>query len=131
MRLCQLCFAIFAAVLLIAPNAGAVDVCFSDSGTASFELKTNVLLFYLLLLLLFAWLWFPGIIPPAGMLLLLSINLLINSRLLSLFFKTGGLVFAVLAGLYYLLAYPLAVGSGALVGLLGQRNLQLKTMLRA
>jgi glycosyltransferase involved in cell wall biosynthesis len=104
---------------------------FSDSGTASLELKSNVLLFPLLLLLLFAWLSFPGIIPPAVLLLLLSINLLISHRLLYLFFKTGGLLFAVQAGLYYLLAYPLAVGTGALAGFLGQRNFQIKTMLRA
>lgn len=104
---------------------------YSDSGTASLELKINVLLFPLLLLLLFAWLSFPGIIPPAALLLLLSINLLTNHRLLALFFKTGGLVFAAQAGLYYMLAYPLAVGTGALAGLLGRRNLPIKTMLRA
>jgi glycosyltransferase involved in cell wall biosynthesis len=104
---------------------------FSDSGTASFELKTNVMHFHVLLLLLFAWLWFPGAIPLTSLLVLLFINLLINRRLLALFLKTGGPVFAVLATAYYLLVYPLAVGAGALAGLLGQRNFKIKTMLRA
>jgi glycosyltransferase involved in cell wall biosynthesis len=96
---------------------------FNDSGTASVELKSNVLF------LLLAWQRFPGIIPPAGLLLLLSINLLISRRLLRLFFKTGGLAFALPASLYYILIYPLAVGAGALAGFLGQRNFKLKTIL--
>ena len=99
---------------------------FNDSGTASHELKTTVLLFPVLLLLLFTWLMLPGVIPPMLLLVLLYINLLTNYRLLHLFYKTGGLVFAVTASLYYLLLYPLAVGAGALAGFLGQRNLQSK-----
>ena len=102
---------------------------FNDSGTASLELKSNVLLFHLLLLLFFTGLWFPGAIPPVVPLALLFANLLINHRLLHLFLKTGGLIFAVGASLYYLLAYPLAVGAGALAGLLDQReNLHSKTI---
>ncbi len=104
---------------------------FNDSGTASYELKTNVLLFHVLLLLFLAWMVFPGAIPPTFLLVLLYINLLANHRLLHLFFKTGGFVFAVPASLYYLLVYPLAVGTGVVAGFLGQLNFQIKKMLRA
>lgn len=100
---------------------------FNDSGTASLELKSTVLLFPILLTLLFAWLELPSVIPPAGLLLLMSANLIINRRLVRLFFQTGGLTFALAASLYYMLLYPLAVGTGALAGLLGQQKPQLKT----
>ncbi len=104
---------------------------FNDSGTASHELKTTVLLFPALLLLFLAWLGFPGAIPPTLLLVLLYINLLTNHGLLHLFFKTGGFMFAVPAGIYYMLVYPIAVGAGALAGFVGQLNFQIKKMLRA
>ena len=44
---------------------------------------------------------------------MLTFNLIVNRRLLSAFRRSGGLSFALVAALYYLLLYPLAVGAGA------------------
>lgn len=96
---------------------------FNDSGTASIELKTNVLLFYLLLLAFCAWFLFPGAVPLAALPALFFINALASHRLLALFLRTGGPLFGVLASAYYMLVYPLAVGGGALSGLLTQQKL--------
>lgn len=96
---------------------------FNDSGTASIELKTNVLLFYLLLLTFCAWLLYPGAVPPQSLPALLFINLLASRRLMKLFLRTGGPLFAVLAAGYYMLVYPLAVGAGAISGLLAKEKL--------
>jgi len=88
-----------------------------DSGTASVELKVNVLS------------WF--IIAAAGVLLLLSrstayvvpmglvavTNLFTSRRLLSAMLKAKGAGFACLATFYYTLLYPLAVSAGGLSGL--------------
>jgi len=99
---------------------------FSDSGTASIELKTNVLLFYILLLGFCGLLLYPGLVPTASLLVLFFINVLINRRLMNMFLRTGGLLFAVPATAYYMLAYPLAVGIGAFSGFLNKQKLSLE-----
>jgi glycosyltransferase involved in cell wall biosynthesis len=100
---------------------------FKDSGTASFELKTNVLLFHVLLLLFFALLKFPTVIPPASLLIVLFINFMINYRLMNMFRRTGGPLFGVLATAYYMVVYPLAVGIGAFSGFLNKQKLSFET----
>jgi hypothetical protein len=89
----------------------------SDSGTASTELKLDVLGFYLLALLgllrafrpeLVSW-WWPAVPVLA--------TILVSRSLLRQFYATGGPLFGLLAGGYYLLVYPLAVGAGGLAGL--------------
>lgn len=89
----------------------------ADSGTASVELKVNVLS------------WF--IIVASGTLLLLSgstgyavpmglgamTNLYASRRLLAAMHAAKGTGFACLATLYYTMLYPLAVGAGGLSGL--------------
>lgn len=90
----------------------------ADSGTASFELKANVVAYYLSWLLLFLslatghWTWWYSI---AGVQL---VNILINKKLLLAFCDTNDILFSLAAVLYYLVVYPLAVGLGAIVGVI-------------
>lgn len=96
---------------------------FKDSGTASFEMKTNVTIFYLLLLLFCTWVLLPGIILPQSLPLLFAGNLVVSRRLMTRFCRTGGPFFALLAVGYYLLVYPLAVGAGTFSGLCQKQKL--------
>lgn len=90
----------------------------ADSGTASHELKINVAagFFSALSGLAFlatgtpAWL-VAALLAQAG-------NALAQRRLLVAFYRAGGAAFAGASALYYFLVYPLAVGTGATVGLL-------------
>ncbi len=89
---------------------------FSDSGTASLGLKTNVATYALsLLLLVLAGLARePLALFPLP--LLHALNLYVNRGLLRAFFRAQGLRFSIASTLYYTLLYPAAVGAGALVG---------------
>ncbi len=90
-----------------------------DSGTASFELKFNVLSFLLVLLSVYGIIVFPC---PAPVILLpllpFSINLIVSRRLVASFYRSGGMAFALRAVLYYVFLYPLPVGTGSAVGVL-------------
>ena len=90
----------------------------SDSGTASRELKLNVFI----CLLCLAGLFLQGILRNPLVTLVVfpafTFNLLFNRRLLKAFFSTGGLFFGLAASAYYFSLYPLAVGAGALSGLM-------------
>ena len=90
---------------------------FADSGTASFALKANIILFSLIMLLVAASLSVQAVTTLYGALILLLVNIVINRRLFCLFYTSGGLFFMLKASLYYMLVYPLAVSSGALVGM--------------
>jgi len=90
----------------------------SDSGTASLELKTNVasLFFCALLVSLFTIskkAFFLPLIP-----LILFLNLWVNRGLLKAFYNIKGLLFSILATLYYTILYPLSVGTGSISGVL-------------
>lgn len=98
----------------------------ADSGTASVELKLNVAayVFNALLLLGYFLSGKTGLLLPMS--LLLGFNLYVNRGLLLAFRRAEGLGFALMATLYYLLLYPVAVIAGALAGLsLYFRNLGL------
>lgn len=88
----------------------------ADSGTASLEFKFNVVsLFVVLLLVLIGSLqqsW--SFLVPIP--LLLGSNFYFNRRLFGFFYRARGPFFAAGALLYYVLAYPLAVGIGACSG---------------
>lgn len=89
---------------------------FADSGTASKELKINVVIFFInmwlfLLFLVAGTAWAMIIIP-----LLFLFNLYVNKDFFGAFFNTKGLTFSILAMCYYTMVYPIAVASGALVG---------------
>jgi GT2 family glycosyltransferase len=90
----------------------------SDSGTASKELKVNVLSYFLIILSL---LLYPVFLDSSFLIfpLLLSIfNLFMNKNLLRAFYHAKGFFFALQASLYYTLIYPLAVGAGSFTGMI-------------
>lgn len=89
---------------------------FADSGTASRELKLNGL-FYLadIVAMIFFLLSGNGVFLSLAILLLI-LNLLSSRRLIAAFYRAKGFLFAWGATMYYTMLYPLAVGSGALVG---------------
>jgi len=90
----------------------------SDSGTASQGLKFNVIACFLSLLLLLGAITIGPVYLAMPVLLLLAVNLLLNRRLIHAFYRTKGFSFTILAVLYYMMLYPLAVGLGALSGLI-------------
>lgn len=85
----------------------------ADSGTASLELKVNVVSFCLNLICILLF-FFTGrsffLIP---VIFSFMFNLLINRRLLMSFYRPKGFAFAVLAAVYYTMVYPFPVGMGA------------------
>jgi glycosyltransferase involved in cell wall biosynthesis len=90
----------------------------ADSGTASVGLKLNVLHFAGNAGLLCGFFLSGESILPMLAALALAFNLLVNRGLLLAYYRAAGLGFAVLAALYYLSLYPLAVGVGAAAGML-------------
>jgi GT2 family glycosyltransferase len=88
----------------------------SDSGTASVEMKINgvVWLLSVLAVLLYLALDWPGILLAAP--LLTAVSFTASRRLMAAFHRTGGLVFALAAGVYYTMVYPAAIWIGALQG---------------
>jgi len=92
---------------------------FADSGTASVELKANVASFFFSLALLFIFILTRDLLPAIFLVILQAINIrIINRKLIKEFLDAKGLIFAFLSVLYYTTAYPLAIGSGALSGIL-------------
>jgi len=88
----------------------------ADSGTASRELKVNLIFFASLLLAFAAGIFIDKLLLPlAGSILI--VNLLACRRLLSRFFTAGGLWFGIRATTYFLFFYPVAVWAGAVRGL--------------
>jgi glycosyltransferase involved in cell wall biosynthesis len=90
----------------------------SDSGTASTELKINVVSYFCSFLLLVLWI----ILNKNGLLVpiipLLFCNALVSRNLLKSFYRARGGVFAGLAFLYYAMLYPVPVGLGTTSGTL-------------
>ncbi len=90
---------------------------FADSGTASFELKTNVATNFFCLFLIALW----GISQNTLFLYLLPLiyifNLFANRCLLKAFYETKGILFAGLALIYYTMIYPLPIGMGTITGI--------------
>ncbi len=89
---------------------------FKDSGTASLELKTNVGLYFLNLLLFTLYV----VTARGGWLVLLAgsvlANIVVNRGLLRAFVHANGAWFSLWATAYYLGVYPLPVGIGAMTG---------------
>jgi len=90
----------------------------ADSGTASFELKMNVLALFASLVLVAVCLIYPNGMVMSLLAGLLVLNVILNQGLFSLFLQTGGKQFFCTAALYYMLIYPFAIGAGTLVGML-------------
>ena len=90
----------------------------ADSGTASAGLKLNVLVFAGNAGLLSGFALTGKMILLAFMAPALAFNLFVNRGLLLAYHRAEGLGFALMAALYYLSLYPLAVGAGAGAGML-------------
>jgi GT2 family glycosyltransferase len=90
----------------------------ADSGTASRGLKLDVAALFgsilaALLVLGTGNAWFFIVIA-----VLMALSITVNRDLLRGFYRARGMGFALAAGAYYLLVYPLVVGVGGLAGLL-------------
>jgi len=79
-----------------------------DSGTASHELKTNVVLFYALLVCL-TLVPFNGLLFGPLLFLGVIVNLFTNRRLLTAFYSAYGSLFSLRAMFYYFCVYPIPV----------------------
>jgi glycosyltransferase involved in cell wall biosynthesis len=90
----------------------------ADSGTASAGLKLNVLVFAGNVALLSGFAMTENMMLLVLAALALAFDLFVNRGLLLAYYRAEGLGYALLATLYYLLLYPLAVGAGALAGML-------------
>lgn len=88
----------------------------ADSGTASHELKVNVTCLYLSLLILAVSLGTNNHFLLMAIGLLAAINLIVNRNLLRAFYDANGLLFALVAYLYYSTVYPLPIGAGIISG---------------
>jgi glycosyltransferase involved in cell wall biosynthesis len=89
---------------------------FVDSGSASVELKTNVLSCFTSILLIALWAVSGQNLFFLPLLFVFSLSCFISRRLLRDFFETKGLLFLISATLYYSTLYALAVGTGAITG---------------
>lgn len=90
----------------------------ADSGTASIELKVNVISLFIMLFFLLLWIstkW-PFLLYTAVVVYFL--NFMISYRLFRAFHETGGMLFAGLSVLYYTTLYSFTVGTGAIAGIL-------------
>jgi hypothetical protein len=94
----------------------------SDSGTASLELKVNVVSCFLNAALLLLSLLLKNWYLTAPVLLLFACNLYLNRRLARAFHNLLGPFFAFLAVLYYTSVYPFAVGLGAFSAIFSQHS---------
>ena len=92
---------------------------FSDSGTASLEIKINTVLWGVYMVLTLAYLATGHVALIQTALEFYAINLLLNMRMLYAMLKAHGVGFSIGGTLYYTLVYPAAVALGGVVGLLG------------
>jgi len=89
----------------------------ADSGTASIELKLNVGLFFIGLLLLLVFAITQGNTATLMVFTLLCcFNIYISRKLFKAFYDANGVLFGFAASCYYLLVYPLPVAVGTLEG---------------
>ncbi len=88
----------------------------ADSGTASLELKANVVLCFAGALLLAGAAALRAAWPIAPAAVLLAVDVHLNRKLVSAWFGARGLVFSALALSYYVSLYAAAVGVGAAAG---------------
>jgi glycosyltransferase involved in cell wall biosynthesis len=89
----------------------------ADSGTASRELKLNVVSFFLSVLLVLSSSLSGKVTLLSLLPVIAGLNIFASRGLLRAFHQTKGLPFALAATAYYLLLYPAAVGAGAITGI--------------
>lgn len=92
---------------------------FSDSGSASVELKVNVALLCLSILLIMLYVasklsFILSLIP-----FIFFMNLYTSRRFVKVMYEEKGLIFSALAFLYFSTLYAFAVGTGTVIGIAG------------
>jgi len=90
---------------------------FTDSGTASRELKVNVASFFACGILIVFSLISSQLMLLVFLPFVIALNLFLSRGLIMDFYETKGSSFGIGATLYYIAVYPLAVGAGALAGM--------------
>jgi glycosyltransferase involved in cell wall biosynthesis len=90
---------------------------FTDSGSASVELKTNVASWALSALFLGLFFLSDNLLFLYLLKVAFMCNVFINRSLLMEFFKTGGFSFGGRAFIYYTMLYPVPIGMGTITGL--------------
>jgi glycosyltransferase involved in cell wall biosynthesis len=88
----------------------------TDSGSASTELKTNVVCCFLSMVSVILWIIIRKAIIMYFFLFVFILNIFISRRLLKAFYETKGILFGVQAFLFYTMLYPLPVGLGTIAG---------------
>lgn len=90
----------------------------TDSGTASLELKINVVSQLINLTLFTLWIFSqePYFLYP--LLPIFACNIFINRKLIRAFYRAKGFIFAFLAFCHYSMIYSFAVGVGAFAGII-------------
>ena len=89
----------------------------ADSGTASHELKINVVAYFTAFVLIALYAMSGHNTAVFGIAAVAAANLWLNRRQLAAFRERGAARFTIAAWLYYLGLYPMAVGFGALIGM--------------
>ncbi len=84
----------------------------ADSGSASYELKTDVAAFLFNSILLSFWVFTGLPVFLYLVLILFLLNIGMNRHLLKAFYETKGFMFGTLASMYYTMLYPLPIGIG-------------------
>jgi len=90
---------------------------FTDSGTASREIKINGVSWLITVVLVLFYLIFGQRSLLASLPLLWAANMFVNRHLYRAFLKAQGVWFAILAGCYYSLIYPAAIWTGYFRGM--------------
>jgi len=91
---------------------------FKDSGTASIELKIDVVSLFSCVILLLLFIIFKKAILLVITSLILFLNLWISRGLFKAFYNSKGFLFSMFATLYYITLYPIYVGIGSIWGVL-------------
>jgi GT2 family glycosyltransferase len=88
----------------------------ADSGTASWEMKSNGIGWLLTMLAAGFTITTGSSALPATIPFLWGANIMMNRGLFKALARAGGMRFAIIAGSYYMMLYPAAVWTGALKG---------------
>lgn len=90
----------------------------TDSGSASLELKANVVSLFLCLVLFALWMLTHKPVLLYFIPVIFLSNVMINMKQIKMFYDTKGLMFAVSAVFYYMVIYPVPIALGTFTGYL-------------
>lgn len=89
----------------------------ADSGTASVELKVNVISCFMTILILLLWMLSKKNMLMLFIPLIFLLNIFVSRNLIKTFFDTKGIFFGISALAYYTIVYSFSVGIGAFSGI--------------